>query len=115
MMLSNDDGIWLDDKEKLKDMASRFYSSLFTSNQDTGGNFISGCFPPIKDEMCHVLKVAYSLLETQRALQNMVSLKVLGPNGYQALFFMRTRETTGVAVHHFLGCPKWKRSAIGIN
>lgn len=42
-----------------------------------------------------------TLAETSKALKGTRSLKALGPDGYQALFFKRTWSLTGLSVLHF--------------
>lgn len=38
--LKNDGGIWVEDKKGLKETAMRFYTDLFSSNSEAGGDFI---------------------------------------------------------------------------
>lgn len=41
----NNEGIWVEGKEELKNMAVEFYSSLFTTDTKVEGEFIKGAFP----------------------------------------------------------------------
>lgn len=86
----------------LKNMAVRFYADLFASNPEAGGSFIKGMFSPMEDMARHKLEEAYTIEEFFKALKEMGSLKVPGPDGYQALFFKQTWSKTGQALSSFV-------------
>lgn len=101
-LLMNDGGEWVSDKLELKNMALDYYKNLFTTDPSAGGEFITGGFPRVEDSLLEELSKDVSEEETWRALKDMGSYKDPGPDGFQAIFFKRTCEVTGVAVHAFV-------------
>lgn len=83
-------------------MASSYYSKLFSADVGLGGEFLKGQFPDLVDNLRQNLEAEYSTEETKRALSQMGSFKAPGPDGYQPVFFKRTWELTGTAVHAFV-------------
>lgn len=100
--LKDEQGNWVDDKETLKNLATTFYKTLFTSDASTGGDFLRGCFPPLSEDTRRRLEEDYSIEETCKALMEMGSLKAPGPDGYPPLFFKATWDTTGKDLHQFV-------------
>lgn len=100
--LQNNEGIWLEGKEELKNMAVDFYSNLFRAYLEVEEKSIKGCFPPIDEGQMHELEAEYTAIETKKALMGMGSWKAPGCDGYQAGCFKGTWEKMGVAVHSFV-------------
>lgn len=100
--LQNEDRVWVEDAADLKGMALALYKELFTSERLAGGEFTTGCFPRMDASTTKELSKEVSMEETQRALRDMGSYKVPWPDGYQAIFFKKTREITGAAIHSFV-------------
>lgn len=91
----------MEEEEDPKNMATKFYTELFTSDPESGREFIRGRFPPIKEEASQGLEAGHTMAETWKALKGMSSLKAPGSDDYQSIFFKRTWETTGLAVYDF--------------
>lgn len=99
--LQNDRGEWIEDKVKLRDHAISFYKELFTSDPESGGELMRGCFPPLNKHMRRSLAADFTLEDTANALKGMGSMKAPGPDGYQHIFFKQTWEVTGQALYQF--------------
>lgn len=101
----DENGNWVEDKVQLKELAARYYIELFSSNPQTGGDYIRGRFSNLNDDARLFLKEEYIANEVHKALKTMGSLKALGPDGYQAVLYKKTWSTTGPEVTSFvLGC-----------
>lgn len=101
----------MENKHELKDMVVAFYTGLFSSNPDAGGELVKGKFPLLEDCELQRLGENYTTEEVRRALKQMNSLKAPGLDGFQAIFFKRTWNTTGLALSDFiLGVLKGMRS-----
>lgn len=84
----------MEEKQELMTLALNFYADLFRSDPTTGGEFIKGRFPQISEEAHLSLEAELSIDETRRALMEIGSLKALGPDGYQPVFFKCTWDLT---------------------
>lgn len=101
-MLKDDEGHWVEDVEKLKEMAVEYFGKLFRSETRESGSFISGAFPLIDEGLMEMLEAEVTVEETMRALNRMGSYKIPGPDGYQPIFFKSSWSITGVAVFSFV-------------
>lgn len=101
-MLQDGSGRWVKVKEKLKDMAVEYYSTLFRSEPMEGGEFITGAYPIIKEGTPEELGKELTMEETKRALWEIGSYKAPGPNDYQAIFFKATWSLIGQAIPSFI-------------
>lgn len=97
----DDQNNWVTGKEELKGMAGKFYTNLFKSDPEAGGELIEGIFPALKEDNRRMLGARYTEEETKIALKGMRSLKAPGPDGFQAMFVKKTWEQTGPAVFAF--------------
>lgn len=88
-VLNGGNDIWVNDPIELKEMAPQYYSDLYTSDRNTGGSFMLGGFPRIKDKVCVTLEDKFLEEEIHRALVEMQALKDPGPDGFQAVFFRK--------------------------
>lgn len=102
VMLQNEEGTLVENAKQLKDMALSFYKRLFTSDQLADGDFVTGYFLRMDANTLKELGKDVTMEETKRALSDMGSFKAPGSDGFQAIFFKKTWETTGPAVHLFV-------------
>lgn len=51
----------MEGKVELKNMATKFYTTLFTLNPESNGEFIRGRIPPIKEEFRQILEAGYTM------------------------------------------------------
>lgn len=86
-MLRNSKAQWVEDKEELKQMATKFYDRLFSSSPEVEGDLIRGHFFGLDEEQCLGLEKKVAISETKKALNEMGSWKAPGPDGYQLGFF----------------------------
>lgn len=94
----------MNDKTELKGLAVNFYSKLLlfqTNPKAAWGKFILGKFLQLREERYRSLASAYSIEETRKALMSARSLKAPGPDVFQPIFFKRSWEITGSALHSF--------------
>lgn len=84
--LINDEGVWTEDREQLKNMEMDYYSKLFSSEATAVEGFPSGFFPSISDNIQNLLKMEVSPSETKRALMQMGSWKAPRPDGIRPVF-----------------------------
>lgn len=78
--LISDEGIWVEDKDHLKNMSVNFYFKLFFTEAVVGADFITSHFPQINDELKDNLEKEVTMEETKRALMQMSSWKAPGPD-----------------------------------
>lgn len=83
-------------------MAIKFYTDLFPLDPEAGGNFIIGKFPSLEQDVMQKLEATYTSKEVCGALMGMGSLKALGPDEFQALFFKKTWAKIGPALTEFV-------------
>ncbi|KAK2637718.1 hypothetical protein Ddye_025513 [Dipteronia dyeriana] len=88
--LKNEDGVWTQDKEEMKDVAIRYFKKLFTAN-DSLGNFeqLPLMFLLLRDETKACINTAVGEDEVQQSLFGIGSLKAPGPYGFPAGFFQK--------------------------
>lgn len=86
--LKNEDGIWVNDKESLKNMAVGFYRDLLISNESACGNFIPGTFQNVDTGTCANLERELNEEETRVALNGMGASKLQAPMDTK-LYFSR--------------------------
>lgn len=58
--------MWIDDQQRLMEMASTFYSSLFTSDSQTTGEFLNGRFFIIPNDKVEILNAVAQLMKYGR-------------------------------------------------
>lgn len=85
-------------QEKLKNLALKFYSSLFNSEPRAVGGFLRGHFPLIPEEKDQMLEEPCRDKEITRSIKETCPYKAPGPNNFQAAFFQCLWTTTGQAV-----------------
>lgn len=101
VMPQDENGRWVEDGAELKDMAIKFYSKLFKS-EPVEGDFITGAFPVLEEDILEELGKELLTEETKRALWEMRSYKAPGPDGYHAIFFKATWNVTRQVLHAFV-------------
>lgn len=77
------------DNGKLKDIAVGFNLDLYKSDPNTGGTFITGCFPRIIDASLLELNATYTDGEIYTTIMNMNPLKATSSHGLKALFYQK--------------------------
>lgn len=100
--LRGEDGDWVNDKAALNNMAVKYYSELFISDSAAGGAFIIGQFPHFEQGVWEEMGRVVMVEETRRSLQKMGSYKALGPDGYPAIFYIKTWHITGGDLYSFV-------------
>lgn len=95
MGLLDENGVWVMDQQRLKELAVGFYSSLFRSESCLQEAFPSGLFPSISEAKLLSLQRECSDDEVKRALFEMGPYKAPGPDGFHAGFFQCMWPTTG--------------------
>lgn len=88
-VLQGDDGKWVTDNEKLKNLVVCYCIKLFISDLEDDGHFITGHFPGMEAGTLEELSKEIAMEETKRVTMNMGSYKAPGPDGFQAVW----RET----------------------
>lgn len=99
--LLNEEGAWVEDKEQLKGLATKFYGDLLTLEPGGIEDFILSRFPQASEETKRILLANFTMEETKKALWQMGSWKAPVPDGFHVGFFKRTRECTGASIHRF--------------
>lgn len=61
--MKSEDGDLIEDMEQLRNLAVGFYTNLFSSDTESGGNFISGMFLAMGQEALQKLEAIYTLLK----------------------------------------------------
>lgn len=93
----NEQGQWVSDQQKLKDLAIEFYAKLFTVAPSCRQAFLRGAFPPISEAKFNLLQDHCNEEEVIKAIKEMSPYRSPGPDGFHAGFFQRTWSTTGQA------------------
>lgn len=92
----NDAGNWMSNKEALKNLVVDYYPCIFSKEEDVGDvHYLRSCFPMLEDDQQQELAREYEPDEIWRALRKLGPSKLLGPDGFPALFFQKTWESTG--------------------
>lgn len=73
---------WVEDKERLKDLAMNFYSTLFSSEVMTRAEFITSHFPSASLDLQRSLITEYTNEDIKAALWQMGLWKAPGPDGF---------------------------------
>lgn len=100
--LKDDAGVWVEDKEELKELALKFYTELFSSDPNTGGEFCRGAFLRLEKGVKLKLEEIYTSEEVSMAVKQMWSLKAPGHDGFQPIFFKQTCNVTGPSLVRFI-------------
>ncbi|KAM1727381.1 hypothetical protein ACFX12_018028 [Malus domestica] len=91
--LWNNDGVWVEDKEDLKQIAVHHFCSLFAySFYGTSNGVMPNLFSYVDQSLLGALKEDVSLQEVKDSLFSIGALKALGPDGYPAAFFQNFWE-----------------------
>lgn len=78
---------------------AKVFTNLFTSEPVLGdGAFIWGNFPVLSEDQSGEFDKEYSMEEAWKTLKGIGSLKVPGPDGFQACFFQKTWLLNGPAL-----------------
>lgn len=101
-MLKDEFGQWVEDAERLKNLAVDYYDHLFKSENKECGELISGRFPNVGEEIKMEMQAETSEEDIRRALRGMAPYKAPGPDGYQVVFFKETWAITGSATTSFV-------------
>lgn len=99
--LLDEQGVHVEDREQLKNLAMEFYKRLFTFDHEAGRSLMRGCFSLLDGTVKRRPQEGFSLEDTKKPLMSMEPLKALGPDGFQPIFFKSTWEVTGEALHKF--------------
>lgn len=88
--LTNDEGIWLQNSDEIRDHIVSYFKILFTAdNEPEAFNVPSDIFPELSSRDWEALSKPFGKLEIDEVVNNMGSLKAPGPDGFQALFFQK--------------------------
>ncbi|XP_074287668.1 uncharacterized protein LOC141612819 [Silene latifolia] len=89
--LKNDEGIWIEEKEAVKDLVVEYYKRLYTEDAPSfdEANIPIDNFQEFSNEQWDGLTRYFSLAEIEKVVFDMGSLKAPGPDGFQALFYQK--------------------------
>lgn len=92
-------GQWCYDNEVLQEEAVKYFSSLYSLNDQVRGKFPSyGYFSVLDSTSLNVLKANVSNEEIRSVLFSVGFLKALGPDGIHTLFYQSQWEMVGTNV-----------------
>lgn len=101
-MLEGDDGEWVTGSSELNKLVVSYYATLFKSEGEPTVGFTTGNFPNVELGVWNEMVKEVTEEETRRALSKMGSYKAPGPDGFPAIFYKKTWQVTGKALHSFV-------------
>jgi ribonuclease HI len=114
LMLKDEKGQWIDNVDKLQDMATDFYVKLFSEDQLRRDWFQTALsFPVLEPEVISDLAAPITREEVKRAVFNMHPWKAPGPDGFPAGFYQKTWDIVGENVYTFVDTIWKDPSSIG--
>lgn len=94
--LLNDDGCWVNKKEKLVSLVKNYYVNLFRSEGSQMSEMVLNSIPrKVTEEMNRELTKSFTKDEVRRALQQMHPTKALGPDSMTHFFFQKFWNIVG--------------------
>ncbi|GAU43787.1 hypothetical protein TSUD_378120 [Trifolium subterraneum] len=101
--LRNEDGVWIDDPDNLKNMVRNFYINLFQEEEPIRESVISWATYPMSMEAHHnILSAPVLLAECKKALFDMGPHKAPGEDGYPAMFFQHCWDTIADSLYQYV-------------
>ncbi|WJX23885.1 hypothetical protein P8452_13067 [Trifolium repens] len=101
--LRNENGVWIDDPDNLKNMVRNFYINLFQEDEPIREPIISWATYPMNMEGHHnTLSAPVLLTECKRALFDMGPHKAPGEDGYPAMFFQHCWDTIADSLYQYV-------------
>ncbi|XP_050229329.1 uncharacterized protein LOC126678474 [Mercurialis annua] len=101
--LKNEHGQLVDNPDTLKEMATEYYSKLFTKEVDAYTSLpCQGLFPVLENRLSDQLACAVSDDDIKKAVWHMHPLKAPGVDGLHALFYQSQWPTIGDKVCSFI-------------
>lgn len=93
LAIKDNEGRWIHDKEEVKNTAVNYFAQLFIEDShEVTYDIPHDVFPELSNEHWRHLTKNFSTLEIDKVVHNMGSLRTLGPDGFQALFFQKNWE-----------------------
>ncbi|PNY15946.1 ribonuclease H, partial [Trifolium pratense] len=103
LMLRDADGSWVEDRDKLKELANNFYKSLFTTNDSADNWFQTALsYPELTAEEFQHIRRDIDDEEVRMAVFSMHPWKAPGPDGFPAGFYQKAWEIVGMSVCDFV-------------
>jgi hypothetical protein len=97
--LRRDDGVLVEEEEAMKEVATNYFTSLFTSAAGSRMNeLLEYIEPRVTEQMNEVLCEEFSSKEVVEALDSIGDLKVPGLDGMHAVFYKKFWEVVGEKV-----------------
>ncbi|PNX89210.1 hypothetical protein L195_g045327, partial [Trifolium pratense] len=101
--LRNDDGEWVDEQERLRNMVRLFYIKLYKEDQPIRDPIIAWATYPMNLETNHQrLSSPVSFIECKNALFAMGPHKAPGEDGYPPIFFQQCWDTVGNSLFQYV-------------
>ncbi|PKI59520.1 hypothetical protein CRG98_020048 [Punica granatum] len=98
--LEDDNGDWVMDAERLKNMVVNHFQALYSSSDNGDVSILSNGFPVDGSTRLQQLDSPVSSAEIGRALFDVKPYKAPGPDGFQAIFYQHNWETVGPLFIH---------------
>lgn len=102
--LRDDSDSWVTDKDKLKNMATRYLKTLYSEEVLDAANsyHLKGVFPRLDHVRMRSIDADVTSEENKDALFSMWALKAPGPDGFHAMFFQNQWDIIGNSVCTFI-------------
>ncbi|CAL1398685.1 unnamed protein product [Linum trigynum] len=96
LRLKDNEGIWVEDENRLKGLAQDFYKELFKARNPIPVNQLLEGFPgSVTAEMNEALCAPVTSEEIRKAVFSLGAKKAPGPDGFSGRFYRRFWDTTG--------------------
>ncbi|CAL1388699.1 unnamed protein product [Linum trigynum] len=99
-MLKDETGAWVEDEQRLQDMARMFFQLLYT-DEPSSLQSLPSLFPNVTEEFGESTSGTFTDEEVRRAVMGMGALKAPGSDGLHPLFFQKFWPTVGAEVIQF--------------
>jgi hypothetical protein len=97
--LRRDDGVVVEEEEAMKEVATNYFSSLFTSSTGTRMNeLLQYIEPRVSEQMNETLCKEFTSKEVVEALDSIGDLKAPGLDGMHSIFYKKFWDVVGEKV-----------------